>query len=91
MTSTTRKWLHGLSAAFIGGGATAITAQTGLATAQTAGLDVHPLNWKALGIVALSAGIYSAAAYLRQSPLPAEETTTTVTVTAETTKKENPS
>lgn len=63
-------WLRGLLAAFIGGGASALTADQGLQMAQRLGVDVPSLNLKALGIVALSAGIYNAALYLKQSPLP---------------------
>lgn len=67
-------WLHSLVAAFIGGGASAITTQMGLLMAQAVGMPVRPLNWSELGIVALSAGIYNAAMYLKRSPLPPLET-----------------
>lgn len=65
-----RIWLHGLGAAFVGGGASALTADQGLSLAQRMGVDVPVLNLQALGIVFLSAGISSAAMYLKQSPLP---------------------
>ncbi|MBI5683573.1 MAG: hypothetical protein HZC54_00700 [Verrucomicrobia bacterium] len=63
-------WIYGLAAAFIGGAATAITADQALSMAHRMGMDVPVLNFKAMGIVALAAGIYSAAMYLKQSPLP---------------------
>lgn len=90
MTSNVQKWVHGLGSATIGGAASALTAQMGLVGAQSAGVDVSPLNFKALGIVAISAGIFSAAMYLKQSPLPAEETTTTTTATVSTTTTVQP-
>lgn len=63
-------WLKSLFAAFISGGATALTAWGGMTMAQVAGADVPNLNWKAIGIIFLSAGIFNAAAYLKKSPLP---------------------
>lgn len=66
-----RAWLHGLGAAFIGGGASAIAADQGLVLAQRMGVDVPMLNLKALAIVFLSSGIINAALYLKASPLPA--------------------
>ncbi len=72
MKNKVTHWAHGLFAAFIGGGATAATAQSGIALAQTAGVEVHLMDLKTLGIVFVSSGIYSAMAYLKQSPLPPE-------------------
>lgn len=65
-----RIWLHGLGAAFIGGGASALTADQGLSLALRMGVDVPTLNLKALLIVFVASGISSAAMYLKQSPLP---------------------
>jgi hypothetical protein len=65
-----RIWIRGLVAAFIGGGASAFSTDQGMSLAQRIGIDVPTLNLKALGIVFLSAGLSSAAAYLKQSPLP---------------------
>ena len=65
-----RAWLYSLIAAFIGGGASALTADQGLSLAKRMGADVPVLNLKALGIVFLSSAIYSTALYLKQSPLP---------------------
>ena len=68
-----RTWLHGLGAAFIGGGA------SGIVAAQTAmGIAPDTFNYasglakmaKLAGIVFLVSGGLSAAAYLKQSPLP---------------------
>lgn len=63
-------WLHGLASAFIGGGASAITADQGLILAQRIGLDVVTLNLAEVSVVFLSSGVVSAAMYLKQSPLP---------------------
>ena len=71
-------WLRGLFAALIGGATTAGGAWLGMAAAHAAGVDVPTLNFKALGIIMLSAGLVSAFAYLSKSPLPelvSEETT----------------
>lgn len=73
MKSKTKHWFHGLGAAFIGGGATAITAQSGLVAAQTVGMKVTLMDLKTIGVVFLSSGIFSAVAYLKQSPLPPED------------------
>jgi hypothetical protein len=78
-------WFHGLIAAAIGGAASAITTQTGLATGQTAGLDMHPLNLKSLAVVAGTSAMVSAAFYLKQSPLPALSQTITKTVAVQET------
>jgi hypothetical protein len=75
-------WLHGLLAACIGGGATAITSVVGLAVAhgfapdKVAMLDLNQI-WAVFGAGALASG----AAYLKQSPVPALETTDTVSIT----------
>jgi hypothetical protein len=68
--SQPRIWFRGLLAAFIGGGATALTADQGIVLANRLGAQVDVLSLKALGIVFLSAGIYNAALYLKQSPIP---------------------
>lgn len=68
--SSPKVWLHGLASAFIGGGASAITADQGLILAQRMGLDVVTLNLTEVGVVFLSSGMVSAAMYLKQSPLP---------------------
>lgn len=65
-----RLWFRGLGAAFIGGGASALTTDQGLLLAQRMGVDVPTLDLKALGVVFLSSGIVSAAMYLKKSPLP---------------------
>jgi formate-dependent nitrite reductase membrane component NrfD len=65
-----RAWLHGLIAAFVGGGASAITTDQGFILAERLGVDVPTLNLNALGIVFLTSGLSSAAMYLKQSPLP---------------------
>lgn len=71
----TRTWLHGLIAAFLGGGASALTS-------VFAGMQIAPQTFNTLSdwntaqvfklatITFLVNGTLSAAAYLKQSPLP---------------------
>lgn len=70
------KWLHGLVAAFIGGGASAVTAGvTAPAIAPGAfnfGAQLLPLL-KLSGALFVVNGLIAATAYLKQSPLPPEE------------------
>lgn len=58
-------WLHGLFAAFIGGGANALAA----AIIDPAAFNIHEGLRKLLSL-ALASGMISAAMYLKQSPLP---------------------
>jgi hypothetical protein len=67
MTQNTRLWLHGLGAAFIGGGATSLS--TVLVAPDR--FNMTSLSgFEHLLTVAIVAGIVSAAGYLKQSPLP---------------------
>lgn len=66
-----RLWIRGLLAAFIGGGATAASSWMGIAMANTVGMNIPALDWKALGIIFLSSGVFNALMYLKQSPVPA--------------------
>jgi len=75
MRNTTRIWLHGLIAAFIGGGSSAVTAG-----AAAMGIDPNTFNFstglgkifKLIGLVFLMAGAMSAFGYLKNFPLPPE-------------------
>lgn len=70
MREKTRKWLHGLGSAGIGGLATAFTSALGVQGAQLVGIDIATLDGGQLGIITLFGGLISMAAYLKQSPLP---------------------
>lgn len=59
---TLKFWLHGLSAAAIGGAATAVT--TFLVQ------DAAHADLRSVGKAALVGGLLTAASYLKQSPLP---------------------
>jgi len=83
LPSSAKQWLQGLSAAIIGGGASAGQAWLGMSAAHSAGLAVPVLNWKSLGIIMLSAATTSMLAFLAKSPIPIS--TTTVTLTKEVT------
>lgn len=62
---TAKTWLHGLGAAFIGGGASSIVVMV---------IDPQKFNFgdglANLGAVFFVSGLLKAAAYLSQSPLP---------------------
>ena len=79
-------WLHGLLAACIGGGATAITSVVGLAVAHSfAPTNVAQLDINQIWAVFAAGAVSSGAAYLKQSPAPAIEQTDTVTIRKEET------
>ena len=69
-------WLYGLAAAFIGGGATAVTGGVSVSaispTTFNFGDQLVP-TMKLMVVLFLLNGVLSAFAYLKQSPLPAEE------------------
>lgn len=77
MNANTKIWLHRLGAAFIGGGAGAVT--SGLTSMGIAPDKFNLSSTKGLGCLLgmmaanfLVSGILSAMFYLRQSPLPPE-------------------
>jgi hypothetical protein len=64
-------WGYRLLSGVIGGGATALTTQAGLAVAEKMSHgQVQMLDFKQAGITALAGGFFAAVAYLKQSPLP---------------------
>lgn len=65
-----RTWVHGLGAAFIGGGATALGSWGGLTLAKAAGMDVPVLNFTAIKTIFVFGALTNVVAYLKQSPLP---------------------
>ena len=73
MKTATNRWLHGLIGGAVGGISAAGLNWITTNVAHDAGMDVPNLNWKALGISLLTAGLVSAFAYLKQSPLPADD------------------
>jgi hypothetical protein len=66
-------WLHGLAAAFIAGGSTAVT--SGISVSVVApqvfntGAGLVPLL-KVVGVTFVVSGLLAAFAYLKQSPIP---------------------
>ena len=92
MTKSTEQWVHGLAAAFIGGGASAVTGGitvSGIAPNQfNFGAQLGAMGKLMLALFVVN-GAMSAFAYLKQSPLPTESVqvvetkTTSVTVTPE--------
>lgn len=90
------RWFHGLVGGFIGGGATAATSFFAMSGAHSLGVaDVSAPNWHTLEVLFLTGGLTSAFAYLKQSPLPADdavtitETRTTVIPTSKPTETTN--
>lgn len=74
----TKKWLYGLASGFISGGASALAAQQAVSMIAPETFNLTSGLWKTLGlmlIMFLVDGAKGAAAYLKQSPLPPEETT----------------
>jgi hypothetical protein len=77
MTKNTKLWLHGLLAALIGGGASAVSG-------GFANLVVDPKDFnlsgglghlfETMGVMFVVAAVMSVVAYLKQSPLPPEPT-----------------
>ena len=84
MKNGTRRWIYGLGSAMIGGGASAVTSgltsmgfAPGTFNLQNMSGTLHLLGLCAANF--LISGILSAMFYLRQSPLPPEGDTTTIT------------
>ena len=71
-----KAWLHGLAAAFIGGGASAVTAGVTVSainpTAFNFSTQIRP-TLVLMGVLFLLNGLMSAFGYLKQSPLPPED------------------
>jgi hypothetical protein len=66
-------WLHGLAAAFIGGGASAISASFAVMVNDPRDFNFGSGLGNTLEVAATTfivAGIFSAALYLKQSPIP---------------------
>lgn len=81
MNNNVNTWLHGLVAAFVAGGASAVT---GAFTASMLAPAEFNLNGKTGHMLELMAamfvinGVLGTMAYLKQSPVPAETQTVTV-------------
>lgn len=78
-------WFHGLAAAFIGGGASAVTAGFVAPAINPAAFNFHnqlwPLAQLALALFVVNGGL-AAFAYLSKSPLPSMQTVTTQQTTS---------
>lgn len=76
-------WLHGLLAAFIGGGASAVTAGVVAPVINPAAFNIHdklgPLFQLAAALFIVNGGI-AAFAYLSKSPLPEQQVIKTVSI-----------
>lgn len=73
MKILTRHWLRGLAATFITGIATTFLSVLGISGAEMVGLKVQQIDWKQAAVLSLVGGVVGAAAYLKQSPIPPEE------------------
>jgi hypothetical protein len=82
MSDTTRAWLHGLTAAFVGAAASSLS--TMLVAPETFNLTTMT-GFRKLVLASGLSGVVSAAAYLKTSPLPQPDTLqrTSKTVTPE--------
>lgn len=75
MLSTTRHWIHGLGAAFIGGGASAVSAAFSAALIDPTKFNLGDglgCTLKMMVTSFLVSGLLTMFAYLKQSPLPPE-------------------
>ena len=79
-----RNWLYGLLSGSIGGMASTGAALLGMSAAKGVGMEIQIPHWKEMGIMMVSSGLAFAFAYLKQSPLPSIEQTTTTTATLTT-------
>lgn len=68
-----QKWLYSLVVAVIAGTSQSVVAWLGMAGASAAGIEVPTLNFKALGILMISAFLFNLFTFLKQSPLPPAE------------------
>ena len=73
MTTKAKLWLRNLAAAVITGGTSTALASLGIAGASAAGVDIKPLDFKQISIVALGGAVVGLLAYLKQSPIPPAE------------------
>lgn len=81
-----RKWLYGLIAAATGAIGTAIP----VCIVDPATFNFTPSGWMKLGEVCAASALLAVGAYLKQSPLPSEETTVTKTASVSETTTTQP-
>lgn len=70
MLTKTKIWMRGLIAAVVTGVSSSVLSGLGIAGAEAVGLEVVKLDFKQLGVIALSGGLVGLFAYLKQSPVP---------------------
>lgn len=76
MTANAHKWLYGLGAAAIGGGANAVTTGVAASAIRPDAFNFHAQlvpTLELMGVLFLVSGLLSAFAYLSKAPLPPEE------------------
>ncbi len=76
MKLKTEQWLKALIAAIVTGAASTGLSALGIATASGLGVNIPKLDFKQLGVMLISGGIIGALAYLKQSPVPPDDTVT---------------
>lgn len=77
-----RKWLYGLAAAVIGGGASSVTAGFSASIVDPSSFNLHGgfrHTMELMGMTFVVSGFLHAVGYLSQSPLPTMLATTTIT------------
>jgi len=70
-----KQWLHGLGAAFIGGGAAAVSASISASLIAPGKFNLHGGIWDLVELIFVTFGLnglLTTMAYLKQSPLPDE-------------------
>lgn len=76
MNLATKAWIRGAANVAIGGGATAVANAFAPAMASAVGVPIPSLNPKQVIACTVVATIWGLANYLKQSPLPKDETDT---------------
>lgn len=81
MSNSVNLWFHGLIAAFVSGGASAVTGGFTASMFAPEQFNFNGKTWHLLGLMAamfVVNGVLGAMAYLKQSPVPLESQTVTV-------------
>lgn len=74
MKLKTSQWLKALVAAVVTGSSSSGLSALGISVADSAGLNIGQLNLKQLGVMLVTGGLVGALAYLKQSPVPPDDT-----------------
>ncbi len=77
LSPTTKLWFKKLGAAAVGGGANSFLSALGITGAQIVGINVQQLSLKQLCVTTIVGAIVGLALYLKQSPVPPDNSNNT--------------